>query len=278
REIGEQRERLARLAPRGDDAIELGGGLGGHAFLRELAQDRFLRLLAGLVERAQYRVRRFFADIEVAQNAFQHLPVVNADAELADRHFLERRVDDARDLRLEEVRERLAADDVDVALIELAEAAALHLRVLAAPHALDLVAPEREGELALAHRDVARERHGQVEAQRAPGRGLVVLLRGEARERVDLLLGAALRGQHLDALGRGRLDRQEAVALEIAAHEADERVELQLVLRQELLIEALQQGRFYFLHGELIRRPWRRTFRGRSFLRSPGTLRRCARP
>src|SRR5207248_10975238 len=106
----------------------------------------------------------------------------------------------------------------------------------------------------------------------------VVLRRGKARERVDLLLGAALRGQHLDALGRRRLDRQEAVALEVAADEIDERVELQLVLRQELLVEALQQGRAYFSHGMRVRRPWRRTSRGRSFRRSPGTLRRCARP
>src|SRR4029077_14506095 len=175
-----------------DDAIELGSGLGGHALPRELAHDGVLRLLARPLERAQHGVRARLADVEMAQDAFQHLSVVDANAELADRHFAEYAVDHAGDLGLEKVRERVATDDVDVALIELAEAPALHLRVLAAPHALDLVAAEGEGELALAHRDVAREGHGEVEAQRALGRRLVVLLRGQAREGVDLLLAAAL--------------------------------------------------------------------------------------
>src|SRR4051812_23532589 len=187
------------------------------------------------------------------QDALQHLAIVDTDDEIADRHLAKNAVDDARDLGLGEIRERLAVNDVDVALIELAEAAALHLRVLAAPDALDLVAAEGKGELALTHGDIARERHRQVEAQRAFRRRLVVLIRRQARERVDLLLGAALGGKHLDALGRRCLERQEAKALEVAADEVDERVELQLLVRQKLLIEALQEGgtdlghaRFYF--------------------------------
>src|SRR5207248_2544795 len=107
---------------------------------------------------------------------------------------------------------------------------------------------EGKRELALAHRDVASQRHREIEAQRALRRRLIVLRRGEARERIDLLLAAALGGEHFNSLGRGRLDRQEAEALEVAADELDERVELELVLRQELLVEALQQGRAYFSH------------------------------
>src|SRR5207237_225870 len=132
-----------------------------------------------------------------------------------------------------EMAQALAVDDVDVALVELAKAAALHLRVLAAPDPLDLVAAKREGELALAHRHVAGERHGEIEAQRALRRSLVIVLRGEPGERIDLLLAAALGGQHFDPLRRGRLYRQEAEALEIASNELEQRVELQLVLRQE---------------------------------------------
>ena len=248
-EIGEQRERLGALAARRNDAVELGGGLRRHALAAELAEDRLLGLLGGLVERAQHVACPGLRHLEVLQDALQQLAVVDADAELADRHFPEDCVDDARDLGLEEIRQRVATDDVDVALIELAEAPALHLGVLAAPHALDLVAAEGKGELALAHRDVAGERHREVEAQRPLGRRFVVLLRGQARKRVDLLLGAAFRGEHLDPLGRGRLDRQEAVALEVAPDEIEERVELQLVLRQKLLVKALQQGRAYFSHG-----------------------------
>ena len=215
----------------------------------EFAEDRGFILLLDLVERAQYRRLRVRRDVEMLQDALQHLAVIDADHELADRHLAKHAVDDARDLGFGEVGKRLAIDHVDIALVELAEAAALHLRVLAAPDALDLIAPEGKGELALAHRHVASERHREIEAQRALRRRLVVLVGGEARERVDLLLGAALGGEHLDPLGRRRLDRQEAEALEVAADELDERVELELVLRQELLVEALQQGRAYFSHG-----------------------------
>src|SRR2546421_4647722 len=101
-------------------------------------------------------------------------------------------VDDARDLGFREVAQRIAADDVDVALVELAEPPALHLWILAAPDALDLVATKGKGEFALAHGHVARERHREVEAQRAFGGGLVVILSGEAGKRIDLLLPPAL--------------------------------------------------------------------------------------
>ena len=60
------------------------------------------------------------------------------------------------DLGLEVRGKRLARDHVDVGLVELPEAALLG--ALASPHLLDLEAPERELEVALALLDVARER------------------------------------------------------------------------------------------------------------------------
>ena len=71
----------------------------------------------------------------------------------------------AQQLRLDDRRRR--ADRVDVALIELAEAAAR--RPVGAPHRLNLVALEELRQLALILRDHARERHGQVVAQREVG-------------------------------------------------------------------------------------------------------------
>ena len=249
----DEHRRLIRLALCGDDAVELPRRLRRQTLRFQLRDDAALVLLVDLVERAQHVGRALRRNVEVPEDAFQHLAIADTDAEGADRHLLEDGVDHARDLRLGQVRQRLAPDDVDVALVELAEAAALHLRVLAAPDPLNLITPEGKGELALAHRHVASERHREIEAQRALRRRLVVLVGGEARERVDLLLGAALGGEHLDPLGRRRLDRQEAEALEVAADELDERIELQLLGRQKLLIEALQEGgpnlahaRFYF--------------------------------
>ena len=63
--------------------------------------------------------------------------------------------------------ELAVADDVDVGLIELAEAAALC--ALAAVDLADLEAAEREGQLAVVLRDILRERYGEVKAQ-ATGR------------------------------------------------------------------------------------------------------------
>ena len=75
--------------------------------------------------------------------------------------------DDQRHLDVVVERQRVAADDVDVGLGELAVAALL--RPLAAPGLLDLVAPERELEVAGVLQHVARERHRQVEVQPEAG-------------------------------------------------------------------------------------------------------------
>src|SRR5438105_15008945 len=150
-------------------------------------------LLVDLVQGPQHRSRARFSDAEMLQDALQQLAVVDADAEFADRHLLKHAVDDARDLGLGEIAQRIAIDDVDVALVELAEPASSYLRVFAAPHPLDLIAAKRKRKLALAHGDVAREWNGQVEAQSAfLGRFVFIGPRGQASQRIDLLLEATL--------------------------------------------------------------------------------------
>ena len=90
-------------------------------------------------------------------------------------------VDDGGNLRLVDDVQLAVADDVDVGLIELAEAAALG--ALAAVHLADLIAAEGEGQLAVVQRHILGQRYGQVKAQ-----GQVAVALGEA---VDLLLGLA---------------------------------------------------------------------------------------
>src|SRR5258706_12494637 len=97
------------------------------------------------------------------QHALQYFPVIDADAEIADRHFAEHGVDDARDLGFGEVAQRLAVDDVDIALVELAEAPPLDLRVLTAPDALDLVTSEWKRRLPLTNRNMPSVVTGKVD-------------------------------------------------------------------------------------------------------------------
>ena len=101
-------------------------------------------------------------------------------------------------------------DDVDVGLGELPVAALL--RPLAAPHLLDLVAPERERELMCVLQHVAGERDRQVEVQAELGLGVVGGV--QPLDDVDLLVDLALLGQPVQRLDRPGLDRGEPVQLE----------------------------------------------------------------
>ncbi len=157
------------------------------------------------------------------------------DGEGADVEFGEHGVDHGGQLRIETHAQAVLADDVDVALVELAEAPAL--LALAPVDALHLVAAEREREAMLVLGDVARERHGQVEAQRHLGQAIARLLERAGRlHEIDLPLGlaAGLGQQDLRHLHDGRFDREEAEALEIAADDVEHPLEGDLVGRQEL--------------------------------------------
>ena len=67
--------------------------------------------------------------------------------------------------------ELAVADDVDVGLIELAEAAALG--ALAAVDLADLIAAEGEGEVVVVQGHILGQRHRQVKAQRQVGVALL---------------------------------------------------------------------------------------------------------
>ena len=118
-------------------------------------------------------------------------------------------------------RQLVATDDVDVGLGELAVATLLG--PLATPRGLDLVAPERELQVAGVLQDVAGERDGQVEVQaqlptsrcRPP---TVVGL--EPAQDVDLLVDLTALGEPVERLDGAGLDVGEAVQLEGARSEA----------------------------------------------------------
>ncbi|MNM88449.1 hypothetical protein D3C81_1006660 [compost metagenome] len=98
------------------------------------------------------------------EKAAHQLAVVQLHGELADAQLGEHRVDDGQHLGVITDAQGVLADHVHVALVELAEAAALG--ALAAVDALHLVATEREGQVVLVLGHIAGQRHGQVEAQR----------------------------------------------------------------------------------------------------------------
>ena len=176
-------------------------------------------------------------DAEV--EALGDLAVVDLDAELPHRQAAERLGDDERHLGLEVRRELADVDDVDVGLGELAEAPLL--RPLAAPDLLDLVAAEREGELAGVLEHVAGERHGEVEVQAQRGIPAAVVA-GEAADAVDLLVGvAALAEQPVDRLDGPGLERREAVQLEDLADDVEE-VQLEEPLGGQELGEPRDRG------------------------------------
>jgi hypothetical protein len=104
------------------------------------------------------------ADPQALEEAAQELAMVEMDGEVAEGQVLEDRRDHRRDLRVEARRQRVLADHVDIALVELAVPPAL--RPLAAVHPLHLVAAEGKGELVFMFGDIARQRDREVEAQR----------------------------------------------------------------------------------------------------------------
>ena len=126
------------------------------------ARDLLRPDLVELVDDPHHRVG--VGDAEPAVEALDQLAVVDLQPQPAGSGRPRQRLGHhPGDLDVVVERQGVAADDVDVGLGELAVAALL--RPLAAPHLLDLVAPERELELAGVLEHVAGERHGQVEVQ-----------------------------------------------------------------------------------------------------------------
>ena len=178
---------------------------------------------------------RLALDTLAFEKAAQQLAVIELDGEFANRQPLEHRRDHRRHFGVEARRQRVLADHVDVALVELAETAALG--TLAAIHALHLVAAEREGQVMLVLGHVAGQRHGQVEAQGEFGQTFAAFLeRAGGLDEIDLPLGlaAGLGQQHLGQLHHRRFHRQEAEALEHLADRVQHALEGNLVAGQQL--------------------------------------------
>ena len=135
----------------------------------------------------------------------------------------------------------VGADRVEVALHELAVAAAL--RVLAAPDRGDVVALERRAEFADVLGGEAGERHGEVEPQ-ADVAAAVVL------EVVELLVGfvAPLAEEDFEVLERRRIDRAKAVGAIDAPGRVDDLLARHHRFRQ-IVAETFERARLNERHG-----------------------------
>ncbi len=215
----------ARVAPadRREREARLGLLRGGARLGDEEPGDLLRPDLVELVDLAQDLVHG--VDPETAVEALGDPAVVDQDADLGHPDVAqraERLRHDERQLDLVVVRQLARADDVDVRLRELAEPPVLG--ALAAPHLLDLVALEREGEVPGVLQHVAREGDREVEVQAellvalvpAGVVGVADLLL-QAPQDVDLLGRLALAQELVERLDRARLDPAEPVQLEHAA-------------------------------------------------------------
>ena len=135
--------------------------------------------------------------------AVEDLPVVHPDLEALQPQGGEGPIDDGGDLRLVADVQGAVADDVDVRLIELPEAAPLG--PLSPVDLADLEATEGEGELAVVQRHILGQGDGEVKAEGQVGVSL--------EKAVDLLLrlAAALGQQDLAGLDEGGVQGGEAV-------------------------------------------------------------------
>src|SRR5262249_37749882 len=112
---------------------------------------------------------------------------------------------------------------------------------LPAPRLLDLVAAEREGQLAGVLQDVPGERDGKVEVQPERVVARVALLGLQPAQQVHLLRGLPLAQQLVERLDRPGLQRGEAVQLE-GGPELVEYGRLDDPLRRQPLGEAAERG------------------------------------
>ena len=197
-------EDLFIAAVDGDKAHDLTGLVGGQADL--LGHEQLLHLgradLVQLVHGA-HDGPGLVGQVQHGIEAVQNFAVVHPDLEALQAHGGKGAIDDGGDLRVVGDVQLAVADDVDISLIELAEAAALG--PLAAIDLADLEAAEGEGQLVAVLGHILGQGDGQVKAQRQVG---VALLKA-----IDLLLrlAAALGQQHLAGLDDGGVQGGEAV-------------------------------------------------------------------
>ncbi len=159
--------------------------------------------------------------------------------EVLEAQLVEHLGDRRQHLDLDDRRGR--ADGVDVALVELAEAAPG--RPVGTPDRLNLVPLEELRQLRLVLGHHPRQRHGQVVPQgqiRRAARLVLAALEDLEDQLVAFL--AVLPEQRLDVLDRRRLQRLEAIALVHAADHADHVLAPAHVLREEVAHAARRLG------------------------------------
>ena len=115
------------------------------------------------------------------------------------------------------------------------------LRPLAPPDLLDLVAPERELQVAGVLEDVARKRDRQVKVQAEP-RVSVAVGGLHPPQDVDLLVDLAFASQLIERLNRARLDGCEPMQLERPAKDV-QHVLFDEPLRGQILRKPGERGR-----------------------------------
>jgi hypothetical protein len=153
------------------------------------------------------------------EHAREHLTVVESDSEVRESQSGQYVARGGEDFGFDDG--RACADAVNVALVELSEAAARG--AVCAPDGLNLVALEEARELVAVLRDDARERHRQVVTQSEVGLARPFVLAAlEYLEDELVALLAVLPHQRLYVLDRGRLQRLEAVALVHGLYDADD--------------------------------------------------------
>ena len=210
----------------------------GNAGGDQLCDDLFLTDLFDLVDGTE-DLLDLVGESEGGEEAAEHLAVIQTDGEITDAELFENVVNDGGHFRVVENTELIVADDVDVALIELAEASLLG--AFAAENLAHLIALEREGQIVIVRRHVARERYGQVKAERK----IVIAL----IETVDLLFGLAARlcEEDLGKLDDRRIQREKAEAFVDAADLIVHIVKKDLVGRKQFH-EAGQNSGSHFFH------------------------------
>ncbi len=241
------------------------GGL--DALPHELLPHRVRALLVELVDADDGGVDARVADARAADQEMQERSRVDADAEPAKAELRERGGGREDHLRLD--RHRRRAQHVDVALHELAEAAVL--RALGAPHRAELIALEDGRQLAAMGRIVARERDGQVEAERqigevGPARGDGALELGAALQHLEhelLVLAAALPEKHAHALHRRRVHALEAEGL-VRLADASQELVAPAILRRQEVAESARSGELGHDGPVVALQPERSTRRRRS--------------
>ena len=188
----------------GDKAHDLSGLLGGQADL--LGHEQLLHLgCADLVQlvHGAHDGPGLVGQVQHGIKAVEDLSVVHPDLEALQAQRGEGAVDDGGNFRVVGDVQLAVADDVDISLIELPEAAPLG--PLAPVYLADLETAEGEGQLTAVLGHILGQGNGQVKAQGQVG---VALLKA-----VDLLLrlAAALGQQHLAGLDDGGIQGGEAV-------------------------------------------------------------------